>query len=817
MLDDPLLTAGFGETDPQVVAPAAMPIFEGLVTTLLQLADRAPVMIGVDDVQHADPLSMQCIQYLIPRIRRSRICIVLTKCTAPCLADRQLHADILRQPNSRGISLTPLPQSAVTGLLSERLGSQATPGLADACFAASGGNPVLVKAFIDDCATSTSPEEAFGATFRFAVLSCLCPCNPTATSAAQALAVLGQPVPEALLAEILDVSVAAAVDATDSLQASGLLDEGWFRHEAAREAVLLGMDVEDRTALHAEAAQALYNHGAPTDTLASHLIAAHQVKANWAVAALQEAAELAIAENRITDALGYLRRALDGCDDDDQCAQLRLAFARTKWRADPANITCHLPELIDAAREGRLSDKHSIAVVNYSLWHGRIDDASEILTDLRTATDDPAAQLWVGYSYPELALQEQDKLAPIQEMTPASVRQNVVSEMLDHALRRQDDRTAVSLAEGILQRAHGDSATLQQVVSALAALILAEKQERAAFWCRILLREATAADAPLWRAMVEAIRAVIEIRQGDLPAAEQRAQAALNLLSAKGWGVAIGLPLAAIVLATTGEGKLDNAAAYLRTPVPEPMFHTTLAPFYLHARGKYYLTTNKLHAALADFLVCGDLLSEWSIDRPSYIPWRTDAAQVWLRMGRDSTARDLARKELDRIQPRHPRARGISLRVLGLASDPARRTQLLKEATEALRQSGDRLELAYALADLSRAHRELGENRRARTLAHQARHLAEQCHAELLKDTLPADVSTSQPSAPANPNLAALSAAEQRVATLAASDHTNQQISRKLRITVSTVEQHLTRVYRKLGVKCRADLPPQVTQPAPER
>ncbi|WP_329793983.1 helix-turn-helix transcriptional regulator [Lentzea sp. DG1S-22] len=46
-----------------------------------------------------------------------------------------------------------------------------------------------------------------------------------------------------------------------------------------------------------------------------------------------------------------------------------------------------------------------------------------------------------------------------------------------------------------------------------------------------------------------------------------------------------------------------------------------------------------------------------------------------------------------------------------------------------------------------------------------------------------------------------------RVAELAAKGHTNREISGLLYITVSTVEQHLTRVYRKLGMRSRADLP----------
>ncbi|GAA3116917.1 hypothetical protein GCM10020254_74650 [Streptomyces goshikiensis] len=45
------------------------------------------------------------------------------------------------------------------------------------------------------------------------------------------------------------------------------------------------------------------------------------------------------------------------------------------------------------------------------------------------------------------------------------------------------------------------------------------------------------------------------------------------------------------------------------------------------------------------------------------------------------------------------------------------------------------------------------------------------------------------------------------MALLAARGHTNREIATKLYVTVSTVEQHLTRIYRKLKVKRRRDLP----------
>ena len=51
---------------------------------------------------------------------------------------------------------------------------------------------------------------------------------------------------------------------------------------------------------------------------------------------------------------------------------------------------------------------------------------------------------------------------------------------------------------------------------------------------------------------------------------------------------------------------------------------------------------------------------------------------------------------------------------------------------------------------------------------------------------------------------------------LAARGRSNREISGELFITVSTVEQHLTRIYRKLNVKGRQDLPVEQTGAHPD-
>ena len=61
-------------------------------------------------------------------------------------------------------------------------------------------------------------------------------------------------------------------------------------------------------------------------------------------------------------------------------------------------------------------------------------------------------------------------------------------------------------------------------------------------------------------------------------------------------------------------------------------------------------------------------------------------------------------------------------------------------------------------------------------------------------------------SAKAGEDAAELSEAELRVAELAAAGRSNREISGDLYVTISTVEQHLTRVYKKLGVAGRSGL-----------
>ena len=58
---------------------------------------------------------------------------------------------------------------------------------------------------------------------------------------------------------------------------------------------------------------------------------------------------------------------------------------------------------------------------------------------------------------------------------------------------------------------------------------------------------------------------------------------------------------------------------------------------------------------------------------------------------------------------------------------------------------------------------------------------------------------------------AALTPSELRVAELAAAGHTNRDIAQRLFVTQKTVEAHLARTFRKLGIESRAQLAAALT------
>ncbi|OIJ68215.1 hypothetical protein WN71_009255 [Streptomyces mangrovisoli] len=401
---------------------------------------------------------------------------------------------------------------------------------------------------------------------------------------------------------------------------------------------------------------------------------------------------------------------------------------------------------------------------------------------------------------------------------PAEPRSQCLA-VLDDVLRDRIGAAEAEVSAGqALERVRlgeGGAATAEPVLSALLALVYADRPRSADAWCERLLADPGVTAGPAWRARLEAVRAESALRRGDLPAARRLAGSALGLLPEPAWGVGAGLVLGAAVLAATHTGRLDEAAALLARPLPEAVLRSRYGLHYLHARGHHHLAAGRPYAAYADFAACGQPMTARGIDVPGLVPWRTGAAEASLRLGEDDRARRLAAEQLDRLAgpagKDRARSRGLTLRVLAAASEPGCRVALLGEAVDLLDDDGggDHLELARALAALSHALNRAGQLGRARMVARRAHRAAQECEAAGLSEELQAGKDDPRPAGPAasGGDTARLSDAELRVAALAAQGMTNREIAGRLFVTVSTVEQHLTQVYRKLNVRHRKELP----------
>lgn len=823
--------------DPEVVQ-----LFDNLCVELLELATETPILIGVDDVHYADAPSLLCLLHLIRRSMSVRIMVVLTEDRSLQVQHSPFRTELLRQPHFHRLRLGPLSRDGVHRLVTAHLADETASGrVAGEFFEASGGNPLLLSSLVEDYQPS---GDIFAGGYGPALLGCLHRGESIMLRVAQAMAALGETASPSDLSRLIEADVDAVERALQAMTDAGLLDNGRFRDAAARSAVLADLPVSIRSDLHRRAARLLHDQDAQAMAIAHHLLEADEAGQTrqadqagheaWAVDVLLKASEQAVVDSDIQAAANCLRLADRSCAHEADRAGIRAKLAQVEWQIDPAAAARHLDSLTAKVRAGELDGSDHLLLVRHLLWHGRIDEAVDVLDRMRESAAGPPGdahidttaelrdiELWLTCSHPPLAQRRRLPAGRADQrdtlVTPHSVAPNtdpwlrsaaILADLLGHGATEE----AVDKAVQVLRNLHLGRTTSwanESALLALLVLICADKPDTATDWCERLMAEADTRNAPAWQAMFAAARAEIAVRQGDLATAVRHARTALTDMAPKAWGVAIGLPLGGLILAATRMGDYEEAAKLLTEPVPDSMFDTRYGLHYLYARGHYYLATDHNHAALADFLSCGKLMRDWGLDVATLIPWRTSAAEAWLRLDNRDQARQLIHDQQAQSRNDAPRTRGLSLRLLAAISSPNRRPQLLLEALELFEECGDRFEQARVLADLSRAYHMLGNNRRARMVFRRALHVAKMCEANPLCHELLSipDISGTAPDMESPTRIGALTDSERRVASLAVMGYTNLEIAAKLYITPSTVEQHLTRVYRKLGVKGRKDLP----------
>ncbi|MFF2372802.1 AAA family ATPase [Streptomyces xiamenensis] len=804
------------------------PVMNHLWRALLDLSAQRPIVIVIDNVEHADAFSLRGLSFIARRVRSARVMVVVAAQTGTRRSTGFLQSEVLRQPLWKQIRLTPMPLGDVAAMLERRLGDSTAAG---AWYDISRGNPLLLRALMDDHSAACgagrrSPEPVVGQSFAEAMSACLHRCGPELAEVARATAVLGDRATTDLVADLLGTPAETVGPWIGALESAGVLAEGRFSHPAGRAAVLAPLTPRDSARLHLRAAERLYYAGAAPTAVAEVLLSAHEDELpRWSGILLREAGHQALLEGRVDRVAEYLELAhRTASAPRDRVAVLNL-LASAHWRSSPAGSARHVDRLLDAAREDSFDGNISL-MVGYLLWQKRFSDAETLLNRMappgreipvRTRVQLKLLRLRLAYHSPGLLGQLSPTVLPTELGTEEPGLEISMSPQLqairalEVVLAGGNPDEAAEHAEHVLQNCGLDDGTDDMLLTMLAVLVDVDRAPAALPWCEALMAEAESRRAWAWLALLLDIRAGIALRMADFPAAAEFARRALATLPIEHWTLFPVGPLVTQLHAYTAMGRHTEVAALLMQPVPEDSIQTTSGLQYWHAKGLYHLSTNRTHAAMTTFRACGELSVAWKLDIPALLPWRSGLAHTLLHAGQTEQARTLLREQLGKAHRQHSRVRGVSLRLLAHTVELSERPRLLKESIEQLQSCRALLDQAHALVDLSHVLHRLGDVERSRLTVRRAWLLANKCQAKLVSNRrpflAPDDARQAIADDAVDESASVLSEAEQRVAALASRGDKNQEIARKLSITVSTVEQHLTRVYRKLKVHRRTELP----------
>lgn len=650
---------------------------------------------------------------------------------------------------------------------------------------------------------------------------------PLGMRVARVIAVLGVCAPGEVVAEMVGAELTAVNEIIDRLRVGGFVDDDRLRCARSADALLGGMPPALRRGLHRRAAHILYERGCAAIAISEHLVADGGPQEPWARAVLRRAAAEALSLDEFDDALRFLEVAYRSSADPGERIETLAQLVAIEWRSNPSTATRNFARLQAAAVAGTLPIPAVPTAARCLLWHGHgeqvrsaLDVVGREAVPVEGATADELAFLraWIAYTYPEAAAAAGCSPGSPPPGGPAAgaSAHALATEAMTALTSDTTGDTVSTRAHLILARHRLDSATSGPLRVALEGLIYAGRLMSASAWCDALLAEATARRSPTWQSEFAALRAEISLRQGRLAEAVGFADIALNCIPAANQGAGAALPVAAQVRALVAAGRPEHARLQLDRRMPVGLFDSRMALPYLHARGHLWLATAGGDAALADFHRCGELMVRWGLDIPGLVPWRNDLAEAHLARGDHARARRYAEAHVRRLGAarRHPSG-GVSLRLIAATAAPGERLALLREAAAIARRGDNELELAVTLADLAAAYELSGRRGRAHSVRHAALTLADKCGCEPLRRRCgrpqePAegaeDAGAEAGSMPDGVAQTELSAAEYRVAELAAKGVSNRQIADTLGVTVSTVEQHLTHTYRKLKVRRRTEL-----------
>ncbi|HEX8105829.1 MAG TPA: AAA family ATPase, partial [Solirubrobacteraceae bacterium] len=779
----------------------------GLYWLCANLAADQPLALVVDDAQWADDPSLELLGFLARRA--GDLPLVLLVATRPLEeASRPLLDQLAADPAVTTIRPAPLTAAAVGSLAADVFGAAPEPGFAEACHAATGGNPFLAHELLREAAAEGLAPAAESAERLRAlgprgvtrvILLRLGRLPAPAAEVARAVAVLGDGAGVRDVAALAGAPEGAAAQAAARLAAAGILagrERLAFAHPLVRAIVLDDLDPIEREARHAAAARLRRERGATPAEVASHLLRAGPELEPWAAGALREAGGQALALGDPAAAVAALRRALDAAGDGERDAILG-ELARAEARAGRPEAVDRLREAVASARDPEALVARARELAGVLTFADRAVEAIGVLRDAEARlahAPEVAAPLEVGLvatAYISLKARAlvADRVAAFRDTggTPGSALEalQLAGATLDAIMASRPASEVAAMGRRALafplpaDPVPGSN----HVLIATVALAFAERLDEVDAIYRAALADARRRGAAIEVAAVSSLRAMVSYRRGALLEAEADARAALDLAAEVRGAEALMVNALAYAIHTGIDRGDDLDALAGLAAQAEPGEAPDLIPTsqLVVAHARLALERGDLAGALARYRSCDRPEAGWGAGGPTVIPWRSGAALALARMGEAEEAQELAAAEVALARAAQtPRALGMALRAVALAGPARDRVAALRAAADVL--DGVPLERARTLCDLGAALRAEGERAAARGPLRDAHDLAARCGATALASRAREELAAAgaRPRAVEGVGAGELTPSERRIAAMAADGATNRIIAQAL-------------------------------------
>jgi tetratricopeptide (TPR) repeat protein len=631
------------------------------------LAHERPLVICLDDADHADDSSLQWLSFLARRLSGLRVLIAVALSTERMGLRGLTAAGLAVERGWPRVRLSPLTRDATDLILAKLLAKRPEPAFGARFHQVTSGVPLLANGLATSLAEegvlptdenvgriATSASPGLSSALEVHIARQL----PEVRTYAVAAAVLCEPADPLLVAEVADIPAAAAQASERHLTALHLLTDGAFVTAGVRDALLAGKPL---ASLYANAARVLHERGYPHEQVTSRLLVTEPIGKPWVVPVLRATAEEALRGKDVPRAVACLTRLLaEPLSDEDRLVAL-TALGKAELSAAPATAVDHLLQAKEIARPGRLDAQLTVRLARALAATGRSHDALALLDESveHVAGQDREAALRLETSYVEIACLTPDT------MWRAGLRLNQLrDEVVDArspgerdllgilaAVWSSQSREPASVVAAAARRAlDGGLVAWQETRGALVWAILALKQagltEEARHHCDLALGEARRMRLMPVQARLLTIRADIAYQLGSLHDALRLARESYQIFDTAGMRKVLPAPAAQIVRACISLGDLDHAAKVLTElgGFAEPGM--TEQGRLICERGRLKLAMGDDHEGAQDIAAAGRLFTDAGMTNPAVTPWRSACAMALVRLGRQEEAAALVAEEL---------------------------------------------------------------------------------------------------------------------------------------------------------------------------